>query len=302
MIVLGSNTEVLRARLSAAATTTNPTFLFAYGDDNGSPVLGNSPGTLDDTTNVDLVGSPATGEQRAIHSGMIYNGDTAAVTVIVEHYDGTTATQVCKVAIIAGATLTYGANGFAVGGGAVGDMTKAVYDDAGVAEQLVGETAAQTLTNKDLSDATNTFPTFNQDTTGNADTATALETSRKINGKSFDGSADIVAPQSPVTDLSISSGAVAIDCSLGNYFTLSLTANVTSITFSNVPATGYAQSIMIRMQQDTTGSRTVALPSSFDAIDGSDTAVQSTASAYTVIAATTFDQGTRWEYSMKAGA
>jgi hypothetical protein len=59
---------------------------------------------------------------------------------------------------------------------------------------------------------------------------------------------------------------------------------------------------MIRMQQDATGSRTVALPSSFEAIDGSDTAVQSAASAYTVIAATTFDQGARWEYSMKAGA
>jgi hypothetical protein len=158
MIVLGSNTEVLRARLSAAATTTNPTFLFAYGDDNGSPVLGNNAGALDDTTNVDLVGSPNTGEQRAIHSGMIYNGDTAAATIIIEHYDGTTATQVCKIAIAVGGTLTYGANGFAVGGGTVGDMTKAVYDDAGVEEQLVGLTATQTLTNKDLSDDSNTLP------------------------------------------------------------------------------------------------------------------------------------------------
>jgi hypothetical protein len=299
MIVLGSNTEVLRARLSAAATTTNPTFLFNYGDDNGKPVLGRNPGTFDDTTNVDLVGSPDTGVQRAIRSGLIYNGDAAAATVIIEHYDGTTATQLCKIAIVSGGTLTYGSNGFAVGGGAVGDMTKAVYDDAGIAEQLVGLTATQTLTNKDLSDDTNTFPTFNQDTTGSA---AKLTTARKINGKSFDGSADIVAPQSPVTALSISSGVVAVDCSLGNYFTLSLTANVTSITFSNVPASGYAQSIMIRMQQDATGSRTVALPSSFEAIDGSDTAVQSAASAYTIIAATTFDQGTRWEYSMKAGA
>lgn len=38
-----------------------------------------------------------------------------------------------------------------------------------------------------------------------------------------------------VTALSISSGVVNINCALGDYFTLSLTANVTSITFSNLP-------------------------------------------------------------------
>lgn len=105
-----------------------------------------------------------------------------------------------------------------------------------------------------------------------------------------------------VNTLTISTGVVNIDCSLGDYFTLSLTANVTSITFSNLPATGKAQSIMIRMQQDATGGRTVALPSSFKAISGSDTTVQSPANAYTILAITSFDQGTRWEYSMKAGA
>jgi len=102
--------------------------------------------------------------------------------------------------------------------------------------------------------------------------------------------------------LSIASGVVAIDCSLGDYFTLSLTANVTSITFSNLPASGVGRTIMIRLRQDATGGRTVALPSSFKAITGTDTSVQSAANAYTILAITTFDQGTRWEYSMKAGA
>lgn len=36
----------------------------------------------------------------------------------------------------------------ATGGGGSGDMTKAVYDPANIAEQLVGITATQTLTNK----------------------------------------------------------------------------------------------------------------------------------------------------------
>jgi len=101
--------------------------------------------------------------------------------------------------------------------------------------------------------------------------------------------------------LSIAAGVVNIDCSLGDYFTLALTANVTSITFSNLPASGKAQSIGLRLQQDATGSRTVAIPTSLKAITGSDTAVQSAANAYTILHIETFDQGTRWEYSMKAG-
>lgn len=49
-----------------------------------------------------------------------------------------------------------------------GDMLAATYDPAGIAQQLVGTSATQTLTNKTLTDATNTFPTFNQNTTGTA--------------------------------------------------------------------------------------------------------------------------------------
>jgi lysophospholipase L1-like esterase len=103
-----------------------------------------------------------------------------------------------------------------------------------------------------------------------------------------------------VAALSITSGVVNIDLSLGDLFTLALTANVTSITFSNLPASGRARSISVRMKQDATGSRTVALPSSLKVISGSDTAVQAAANAYTLLTMTTFDQGTRWEYAMKA--
>lgn len=107
---------------------------------------------------------------------------------------------------------------------------------------------------------------------------------------------------SGVTALSIVSGVVNIDCSLGDYFTLALTADVTSITFSNLPGTGVGRSLMVRIKQDATGGRAVTLPSSFKAISGSDTAVQPAANAYTVLILTSVDQGTRWEYSMKGGA
>lgn len=104
-----------------------------------------------------------------------------------------------------------------------------------------------------------------------------------------------------VTALSISSGVVNIDLSLSDLFTLALTANVTSITFSNLPGSGNGQACFLRMQQDATGSRTVAIPAAFKPIAGSDTVVQSAVNAYTDIAFTTVDNGTRWEYCMRAG-
>jgi hypothetical protein len=75
------------------------------------------------------------------------------------------------------------------------------------AERAVFTDVAQTLTNKTLNSPTFvtpalgtpasgnlancTFPTLNQSTTGNAATATILQTARTINGTSFNGSADI---------------------------------------------------------------------------------------------------------------
>lgn len=107
------------------------------------------------------------------------------------------------------------------------------------------------------------------------------------------------ADRSAVTALSIASGVVNIDCALGDFFTLSLTSNVTSITFSNLPASGFGASLALRVRQDATGNRTLALPSSFKATGGSDTAVQSAANSETLITLLTFDQGTRWAYAMQ---
>jgi hypothetical protein len=56
--------------------------------------------------------------------------------------------------------------------------------------------AVASLTNKDLTSGTNTFPTFNQATTGNAATTTKLATARTINGVSFDGTTNITVADS----------------------------------------------------------------------------------------------------------
>ena len=110
--------------------------------------------------------------------------------------------------------------------------------------------------------------------------ATALETEEAVNA------------------LTIVSGAVNIDCALGRYFTLSLTANVTSITFSNLPASGRARSLWVTIKQDATGGRTVAFPSSFDWAGGTIGVVSSAANAKDNLALTTTDQGTSWEATL----
>lgn len=102
----------------------------------------------------------------------------------------------------------------------------------------------------------------------------------------------------PVNALSISSGVVNIDCSLGDYFTLTLSANVTSITFSNLPASGRAQTLMVRIQQNASAAKTVAFPSSFKWAGGTTGVVSTALSAYDNLAITTFDQGTRWEATL----
>ncbi|MDQ5982953.1 MAG: hypothetical protein QG549_951, partial [Patescibacteria group bacterium] len=56
------------------------------------------------------------------------------------------------------------------------------------AASFVTLTGTQTITNKDMTSGTNTWPTFNQNTTGSAAT---LTTARTINGTSFNGSANI---------------------------------------------------------------------------------------------------------------
>jgi hypothetical protein len=107
---------------------------------------------------------------------------------------------------------------------------------------------------------------------------------------------------STVSALTNSAGVVNVDLSKGDYFTLTLAANVTSLTFSNLPSAGSARTIDITLTQDATGGRTFALPASFHAIGASDTAIKTTASKKTKIIATTLDGGATWAYSMGAVA
>lgn len=93
------------------------------------------------------------------------------------------------------------------------------------------------------------------------------------------------------------SGSVATDCALGNYFTLALAGNVSTFTFSNLPGSGKGVTLMVRITQDST-PRTVGWPASFKWAGGVAGVVSTGSGAVDVLAITTFDNGTTWQATL----
>lgn len=114
------------------------------------------------------------------------NGPGSSTDNAVARFDGTTGK------LIQNSTVTIAdSTGDMAGVGKINSKTLPSSD-------FVGTTDAQALTNKDMTSGTNTWPTFNQNTTGNAATATKLATGRTIqtslgstSAVSFDGTTNI---------------------------------------------------------------------------------------------------------------
>jgi hypothetical protein len=110
-----------------------------------------------------------------------------------------------------------------------------------------------------------------------------------INGNSgTGGNAD-----APLSNPTISSGVLTINLAVGRVFTVSLTQNITSIVFQNVPAVS-AVNVQIIFTQDATGGRTVTFPSSFKWSGGTSLPVTTTANAIDVLNIMTVNGGTTW--------
>lgn len=105
--------------------------------------------------------------------------------------------------------------------------------------------------------------------------------------------------RSTVTALSIASGVVTVDCSLGDYFTLTMSANVTSLVFTNLPAAGYAASLAILITQGAGTAYTLAFPSSATFRWGSDGAqtISATLSSKNLLALSMID-GAKWDATL----
>ena len=103
MLVLDTTSKTITVAMSGAAATTNPSFVTAYSDDNGTTfVEGSSDGILNGTTQVTMVAAPAASTRRLIKSIFIENNDTAPVTIIVTLNNSGTLRNIQKVTLAVG--------------------------------------------------------------------------------------------------------------------------------------------------------------------------------------------------------
>lgn len=105
------------------------------------------------------------------------------------------------------------------------------------------------------------------------------------------------AANDTVTVAASASGVLNINLALGDYFTIALSENVTSLTFSNLPGSGKGASKMLRFTQDST-PRTVAWPASFRWAGGVAGAVSTGSGAIDLLAITTLNNGTNWNATL----
>ena len=98
MLVLDTTTKTITVAMSGAPATTNPDFVTAYSDDNGTTfVEGSSDGTLNGTSQVTLVSAPAASTRRLIKTIYIENKDTAPVTLTTVSYTHLTLPTILRV-------------------------------------------------------------------------------------------------------------------------------------------------------------------------------------------------------------
>ena len=105
MLVLDTTTKSITVAMSGAPATTNPDFVTAYSDDNGTTfVEGSSDGVLNGTTQVTLVSAPAASTRRLIKTIYIENKDTAPVTLTITLNNNGTLRNITKVTLAVGDT------------------------------------------------------------------------------------------------------------------------------------------------------------------------------------------------------
>jgi hypothetical protein len=96
-----------------------------------------------------------------------------------------------------------------------------------------------------------------------------------------------------------SAGSLTIDCHNGNVFSLALSENVTSTTFSNPPATGTAFGFSLFVTQDAT-ARTITWPAAVAWPSGTAPTLSTTSGDVDIFTFTTFNGGTTW-YGIVSG-
>ena len=100
MIVLDATTKKIVLFLGGAITTSQLEWVASYADSTATALTeGNSHGTSNSTTAVDVVTAPAASTQRIIKSIIVHNKDTVSATVTVEMDISATRRRLCKVTL-----------------------------------------------------------------------------------------------------------------------------------------------------------------------------------------------------------
>lgn len=212
MIRLNTTTRSLRAFLAGAVATTQLPITVGYSDGTSANYTGAAQLTLTNgATPVTVCAAPGSGLVRDIDYIAVSNVDTAAATVTIQVNDNGSFFEQVKATLQPGRQLVYThAQGWNVGPTDATPLPAAPSASVGlamvpgVATTYMRSDAAPPLSQAIAPTWTATH-TFNNpivgsvtgssgSTTGNAATATALQTARTINGVAFDGTANIVIP------------------------------------------------------------------------------------------------------------
>ena len=107
-MLLDTTSKTLQLVLSGAVATNQLPFVVFWSDHTLTTFIpGEADGLSDGTNVVTVVSSPAAATERQIKTLSIYNKDTAAATVTVQLYNGSTARPIVKATLSVGDTLQY---------------------------------------------------------------------------------------------------------------------------------------------------------------------------------------------------
>ena len=201
---------------------------------------------------------------------------TSASVVSANGFAGTVATDTTTPAITIMTTVT----GILIGDGTAIAAATAGTDYVVPSGSITGSAASLSATLAVASGGTGV-------TTSSGTGAVILGTSPAITTPKITGLIEVeTAP-------TISAGVLALNCALGNVFSVSLNAAITSITFSNIPTTGNAYGLTLLFVADGT-ARAVTWPSSIKWSGGVAPTLTSTNAKTDIFVLTTVDGGTVW--------
>lgn len=108
MLILASTTDKIQVALTNAVTTNEMSCFASYRDTTSTTITPIRNATLTTgTSQVDLVGSPASSTQRVIDYLSVYNSDTVVNEVTVRFFDGTNGYRLIVVRLATGEKLEY---------------------------------------------------------------------------------------------------------------------------------------------------------------------------------------------------